>query len=246
MFRALRGPVLSTPTLLYLAGVPGARKPSSRSKLTRTAAPAGGANAVQASPATATMSDFLLPERIAPSSMTAVFETIHSTQIGCRVSIRRGAAPAPARPASAPVPAAGRAAGAGLRCGDRAGRCPSRSRPPAGTRPGLSGRPPPPGPPAGRSGPRLPPPPSPPSSGGSSLAVVAQAEEPDQPHHEKAHVKHAEADHEDPALGAHTAMLPRRGRPRKGAVCAVLSRPRRPGGSRGCPARRWPCSRAAP
>jgi len=41
-------------------------------------------------------------------------------------------------------------------------------------------------------------------------AVVAQAEEPDQPNDEKAHVKHAEADHEDPALGAHMAMLPRR------------------------------------
>src|SRR5438067_11587265 len=53
MFLASLGPVLMTPTLLYLAGVPGALKPWSCSNLTSTfcarAAPADGASVAAAS-----------------------------------------------------------------------------------------------------------------------------------------------------------------------------------------------------
>ena len=44
---------------------------------------------------------------------------------------------------------------------------------------------------------------------GRVLAVVAQPEEPDQPHHEQADVENPEADHEDPPLGGHEPMLAR-------------------------------------
>ena len=40
--------------------------------------------------------------------------------------------------------------------------------------------------------------------------VVTQAEEPDEPDHEQAHVEDPEADHEDPALRAHAVIVPRR------------------------------------
>src|SRR2546429_8942452 len=59
MFLASLGPVLMTPTLLYLAGVPGALKPWSCSNLTSTfgprAAPADGASAATASATAATI-----------------------------------------------------------------------------------------------------------------------------------------------------------------------------------------------
>src|SRR5438132_803110 len=59
MFLASLGPVLMTPTLLYLAGVPGALKPRSCSNLTSTfgprAAPAEGASAATASATAATI-----------------------------------------------------------------------------------------------------------------------------------------------------------------------------------------------
>src|SRR5712671_6480132 len=64
MFLASLGPVLRTPTLLYLAGVPGALKPWNCSSLTSTfgprAAPAGGASAATASATAATINRSLL------------------------------------------------------------------------------------------------------------------------------------------------------------------------------------------
>src|SRR3982074_3134148 len=60
MFLASLGPVVRTPPLLYLAGVPGALKPWSCSNLTSTfgarAAPADGASAAAASATAATIS----------------------------------------------------------------------------------------------------------------------------------------------------------------------------------------------
>jgi hypothetical protein len=41
------------------------------------------------------------------------------------------------------------------------------------------------------------------------VVVVAQAEEPDQPHDQEAHVENAKADHEDPPLRGHASMLAR-------------------------------------
>src|SRR5947209_8657976 len=40
------------------------------------------------------------------------------------------------------------------------------------------------------------------------VVVVAQAEEPDEPHDQQADVEYAEADHEDPSLGGHKPMVP--------------------------------------
>src|SRR5438093_12103107 len=64
MFLASLGPVLMTPTLLYLAGVPGALKPWSCSNLTSTfcarAAPADGASVAAASATAATINRSLL------------------------------------------------------------------------------------------------------------------------------------------------------------------------------------------
>jgi len=74
---------------------------------------------------------------------------------------------------------------------------------------------------------------------GRLLAVVAQAEEPDHPRDQQAHVQHAEADYKDPPLRAHTAIIDRRGRagkplrrtrfdPASGAARRALCRARRP------------------
>src|SRR5438477_3399487 len=64
MFLASLGPVLRTPTLLYLAGVPGELKPWSCSNLTATfcapAAPADGASVAAASATVATINRSLL------------------------------------------------------------------------------------------------------------------------------------------------------------------------------------------
>ena len=49
----------------------------------------------------------------------------------------------------------------------------------------------------------------------SVVIVVAQAEEPDQPDDQQAHVEDAEADHEDPPLRGHAPMLARVGGGRK-------------------------------
>jgi hypothetical protein len=43
------------------------------------------------------------------------------------------------------------------------------------------------------------------------VVVVAEAEEPDQPHDQQPDVEHPEADHEDPPLRGHAPMLARRG-----------------------------------
>jgi hypothetical protein len=40
------------------------------------------------------------------------------------------------------------------------------------------------------------------------LVVVAEAEEPHEPHDQQADVENPEADHEDPTLGGHDAMVP--------------------------------------
>jgi hypothetical protein len=45
----------------------------------------------------------------------------------------------------------------------------------------------------------------------SVVIVVAQAEEPDQPNDQQAHVEDAEADHEDPPLRGHASRLARVG-----------------------------------
>ena len=55
--------------------------------------------------------------------------------------------------------------------------------------------------PCAGSGPSPPGPPPP-----SEVVVVAQAEEPDEPDDQQSHVEDAEADHEDPALGAHASI----------------------------------------
>jgi hypothetical protein len=47
------------------------------------------------------------------------------------------------------------------------------------------------------------------------VVVVAQAEEPDQPHDQQPDVEYPEADHEDPPLRGHAPMLARRRRRRK-------------------------------
>jgi hypothetical protein len=47
------------------------------------------------------------------------------------------------------------------------------------------------------------------------VVIVAQAEEPDKPHDQQAHVEDAEADHEDPPLRGHAPMLARVGGGRK-------------------------------
>jgi hypothetical protein len=56
MLGALARPVSITPTLLYLAGVPGDLNPFRRSNFTLTADIADGANAARASPAIAVSS----------------------------------------------------------------------------------------------------------------------------------------------------------------------------------------------
>ncbi len=177
---------------------------------------------------------------------------------GCKPADSSGAARHPRRGAGRAHPGGqGCRAGGGAwrrRAGSRAGRWPSRARLPGATR-RAEAQAAAAGPRRGRSGPRLPPPPPPPSSSGGSSRVVAQAEEPDQPQHQQAHVEHAEADHEDPALGAHTPMLPRRrgrgnrgvapgsGTGQGGRVPPTLVRAAgAPGRVGGCPARRWPCS----
>lgn len=47
------------------------------------------------------------------------------------------------------------------------------------------------------------------------VVIVAQAEEPDKPHDQQAHVEDAETDHEDPPLRGHAPMLARVGGGRK-------------------------------
>jgi hypothetical protein len=41
------------------------------------------------------------------------------------------------------------------------------------------------------------------------VVVIAQPEEPNQPHDQQADVENPKADHEDPPLGGHAPMLPR-------------------------------------
>src|SRR3954451_16286924 len=50
---------------------------------------------------------------------------------------------------------------------------------------------------------------------GRLFALIAQAEEPDQPEHEQPHVDYAEAEYEDPPLRAHRSMIDRLGRGEK-------------------------------